>query len=144
MFDIDHFKKINDRYGHDTGDQVLRFIGSLLERNRAGRAYRFGGEEFVIVSDKLEFDEVVEALEDLREVIAGKRFVIRGKDRPRSKPEQDRTRDLDPRQIINLAVSIGLARNAGRYSTPEEVMEAADKALYRSKRSGRNRLTIAR
>ena len=145
VLDIDHFKKINDRYGHDTGDQVLKFIASHLKKNAAGRAYRYGGEEFVIVSERSEFDEVVSALDDLRKFIHSRRFVMRGKDRPRKKPQGSRpavSRRED--RSLKLAVSIGVAKRSDRYASPQDVLDAADKALYRAKKDGRNCLKTAR
>lgn len=145
MLDIDHFKKINDRYGHDTGDQVLRFIAMHLNRNLAGRAYRYGGEEFVIVCEH-DFDQTVEALELLRRAISGRKFWIRSKTRPKKKPEELLSREKHEhgdKESITVTVSIGVAKKSGKYSSTQEVLEAADSALYKAKKEGRDRVKMA-
>lgn len=144
VLDVDHFKKVNDRYGHDAGDEALRFIASMLRKNRAGKAYRQGGEEFVIVCDGNDYDENVEALEDLRKSIKSREFVIRDMDRPRKKPEKPRATVRERRKAITITVSIGVARRGKRFSSPEEVLAGADKALYRAKKAGRDCVKAAR
>jgi GGDEF domain-containing protein len=145
ILDIDHFKKINDKYGHATGDQVLRYISSQLKHNGVGKAYRAGGEEFVIVSEKLEFDEALAGLDALRQAIKDRSFVIRGMDRPAKKPELEKNPvAAGDRDRISVTVSIGAARTSAKYLTPFDVMAAADKALYRAKKDGRNRVKAAR
>ena len=141
--DIDHFKRINDRHGHEVGDQVLRYVASRLRENRAGKAYRYGGEEFVIVCTRGNYERNVAALEELREAIADKGFVRRGRKRPRRKPSQPRTRG-GSRHTVGVTASIGVARNSDRYDSASDVLRAADKALYRAKRAGRNRLSRTR
>lgn len=149
MLDIDHFKKINDKYGHDTGDQVLRFLAAQLGRNLAGKAYRYGGEEFVIVCERENFDQTAEALELLRRTISGRKFWIRSKTRPKKKPEDVSSYSKGKEghghgESITVTVSIGVAKNTGKHSaTPQEVLEAADKALYRAKKEGRDRMRTA-
>ena len=145
MLDIDHFKNINDRYGHDTGDQVLRFIAMHLNRNLAGKAYRYGGEEFVIVCEH-DYDQTVEALELLRRAISGRKFWIRSKTRPKKKPEAISSygqHEPDKGESITVTVSVGVAKKSGKYSSPQEVLEAADSALYKAKKEGRDRVKAA-
>jgi len=145
VLDIDHFKKINDKYGHDTGDQVLRFIAVHLNNNRAGKAYRYGGEEFVIVCEDEDFDETVEALELLRRSISGRKFWIRSKTRPKKKPGNGNLSGKPARdtgESITVTVSIGVARKSGKHNSPQEVLEAADKALYKAKKEGRNMVKV--
>ncbi|MBN1557406.1 MAG: GGDEF domain-containing protein [Lentisphaerae bacterium] len=143
IVDVDRFKRINDRYGHDAGDQVLRYIAAALRRSNAGRAYRYGGEEFVIVAETDDTAAVRAAVETLREHIASRRFTIRGRGRPRRKPESPRPPEK-PRQATTVTVSIGVASRGARYETPREVLEAADRALYRAKAAGRNRVAAAK
>jgi diguanylate cyclase (GGDEF)-like protein len=144
VLDLDHFKKINDKYGHETGDQVLRFIAMHLNRNLAGKAYRYGGEEFVIVCEHENYDQTVEALDLLRRAISGRKFWIRSKTRPKKKPEETHSRGKDERgESITVTVSIGVARNSGRHASPQEVLQAADKALYKAKKEGRDRTRTA-
>jgi diguanylate cyclase (GGDEF)-like protein len=163
VVDIDHFKKFNDTYGHDTGDQVLRLVASNLARvTGGGRSYRCGGEEFNILFPGKITSDVLEHLERLRENIEASEFRMRGNDRrlaPRGPDRRtDRTRrrttkgqairDLaqSPAQApgkISVTVSIGVASSAKRESHPDAVLQAADKALYRAKANGRNRVETA-
>jgi diguanylate cyclase (GGDEF)-like protein len=156
--DIDHFKRFNDTYGHDTGDQVLRLVASKLARvTGGGQAYRCGGEEFVILFPGKTTAEVVDHLEQLRARIEGAEFRQRGQDRrqvPRGPDRRnDRSRDRSrerpaTRQLardnaestLSVTVSIGVAGSSDEDPLPDLVLEAADKALYRAKANGRNRL----
>lgn len=141
MLDIDFFKRINDKYGHDTGDQVLRFIAAHLNANRGGVAYRYGGEEFVIVCENDNFEKTVESMELLRRTINSRKFWIRSKTRPRKKPDSAHLPEKNNRgESITVTISIGVAKKDGRYVSPQEVLEAADKALYRAKKEGRDRV----
>jgi diguanylate cyclase (GGDEF)-like protein len=144
MVDIDHFKRFNDRHGHDVGDQALRMVADrLLIVSGGGRAYRYGGEEFAVLFPGRSPDQAHEHLERLRREIFTRRFAIRSPSRPRRKPEHPRAPKNPPRRIT-LTVSIGLAGSTPRRTRPGEVMKAADQALYRAKRAGRNRLSVAK
>jgi diguanylate cyclase (GGDEF)-like protein len=143
MADVDHFKRFNDRHGHDAGDQVLRMVADELVRvGGGGRAYRWGGEEFAIVFPGRKLAEVREELEEVRRAIEGRRFALRGPGRPRSRPEQPR-KSTKPTRRVTVTVSIGAADAGSRRPTAEAVLRAADKALYRAKRAGRNRVVAA-
>jgi len=144
MLDIDHFKKINDKYGHDTGDQVLRYVASRMRKSGAGHVYRYGGEEFVIVGSRCDRSEFADSLEDLREAIEARPFGIRGMDRPKRKSKGGKTAGSGRSENIRVTVSIGAALNDSKYGSPAAVLEAADKALYRAKRTGRNKVSLAR
>jgi diguanylate cyclase (GGDEF)-like protein len=140
MVDIDHFKKFNDAYGHDVGDQLLRMVGARLgEVGGGGRAFRYGGEEFAIIFDGASVDEAVPHLEALRKRIETTGFALRGPDRPRRRPDAPRATSR-PVQRVSVSVSIGAAATNGREDRPEDVLDAADAALYRAKEGGRNRL----
>ena len=159
MSDIDHFKRCNDTYGHDTGDQVLRLVASRLARvSGGGDAYRFGGEEFAIVFPGKTAAEVLEPLEKLRGTIETSRLKLRGPDRRqvgrgperriqavRGKGQAIRelTRTSTQPQEIGATISIGVASAGKGMASPEEVIRAADKALYRAKAAGRNRVEVA-
>ncbi len=143
VVDVDHFKRVNDRHGHAVGDQVLRYIAARLKRCRPGTAYRYGGEEFVIVFSGRRFTRHVGTLEGLRESIAEKPFVIRGKARPEKKPKKTRKDLMGTRKKINITVSIGIAKRDTSRRKSHEVLKAADKALYKAKRGGRNRVCKA-
>ncbi len=140
MVDIDHFKAVNDEYGHDVGDQVLRMVAARLAAVRGGaRAYRIGGEEFALVFAKRGTRDVLGELESLRAAVAGSSFVLRSPERPARKPKRA-TAKRAPETKITVTISIGVAERAGRLTAPEDAVKAADDALYRAKRGGRNRV----
>ncbi len=144
MVDLDHFKRVNDRHGHEVGDQVLRMVGGRLAGlGGGGKAFRYGGEEFAVVFSGKSAAEAAPVLEDLRRAIADSRFAVRSPGRPRRRPKSGRGRGAAGKSL-KVTVSIGLAERSGRRRQPEEVMKAADKALYRSKKAGRNRITVTR
>ncbi len=160
MVDIDHFKRCNDTYGHDTGDQVLRLVASRLSRvSGGGQAYRCGGEEFAILFPGKTTSDVVEHLEKLRSGIEASTLRLRGKDRRQDARGPDRRSSRGPgrspdrkaiRQLlsststteISVTASIGVATSRQDCSA-EEIVQAADKALYRAKAAGRNRIETA-
>ncbi|MFH2011198.1 MAG: GGDEF domain-containing protein [Pseudomonadota bacterium] len=140
MIDIDHFKKFNDRYGHDAGDQVLRMVATKLGKvTGGGKTFRYGGEEFTIVFPGKSKDNVLQHLERLRKIIASYGFNIRGSARPKKKPEI-RKKTSGSVQKISVTVSIGVAERIDKKAKPTEVVKAADKALYKAKKGGRNRV----
>ena len=163
MVDIDHFKRFNDTYGHDTGDQVLRLVASRLERvTGGGQAYRCGGEEFAILFPGKTSKEVVDHLEQLRAAIEASTFRLRGLDRREIPRGPDRRNALPARgrartgraireltqsvdsQWLSVTVSIGVANSRPEKSDgAERVVQAADQALYRAKAAGRNRVEAA-
>jgi diguanylate cyclase (GGDEF)-like protein len=123
MCDVDHFKRFNDTYGHDAGDQLLKAVAAELSQvGGGGRAFRYGGEEFLVVFRGRSAKDAAPYAESLRKAIADAR--------------------LDPRAAhepsIGISVSIGIGEKSKRHSTPELVLEAADAALYRAKEAGRN------
>ena len=141
MIDIDHFKRLNDRHGHDVGDQVLRMVGSRLRRVKGGgTAYRYGGEEFTVIFPGKSAKDVEPHLEDLRRAIGEHPFAVRGPARPKRKPKTKRPSSQGKR--LKVTVSLGVADRNAKRPQPEQVMKAADRALYRSKKNGRNRLTV--
>jgi diguanylate cyclase (GGDEF)-like protein len=143
MIDIDHFKKLNDEYGHAAGDQVLRMIGSTLTRTAGGgRPFRYGGEEFAVLFPGKSAEEALPHLEDLRETIEGSSFTLRGGDRPKVRPQKP-ARSSGRRRTLAITVSIGVAEPEKIGVDPEDVIRAADQALYQAKRTGRNRVCVA-
>ncbi len=89
MVDIDPFKKFNDRYGHDVGDQVLKMVAARLGRIRGGgKAFRYGGEEFAILFAGKDVEDAVEQLDSVRKDIGTLDFVIRAPGRPRKRPDK--------------------------------------------------------
>jgi len=140
MVDVDHFKRFNDTYGHDAGDHVLRLVAARLAQTPGGgTAYRYGGEEFALVFPGKGQDDCLPHLEELREIVETSRFTMRRRFRPRVKPKNDKGRKN--RQAITITVSIGVAERNHRHASPDQVVQAADKALYRAKEAGRNRVS---
>ncbi len=140
MVDVDCFKQVNDRYGHDVGDQVLRMVASKLgEVSGGGKAFRYGGEEFSVIFPGKSVVEAVPHLETVREEVEASGFALRGRERPRKAPARPRLRSA-PRKDVCVTVSIGVAEPDSRKEDPLDVMKAADKALYRAKKAGRNQI----
>jgi diguanylate cyclase (GGDEF)-like protein len=138
MIDIDHFKKVNDTYGHDIGDQVLKMVAAQIEEvSGGGRPYRFGGEEFTVFFPNKSAREALPHLEELREAIEASGFTLRDAGRPEEKPEQPAK---GGGQRLKVTASIGVAERNDFNLTPAAVLKAADKALYRAKEMGRNRV----
>lgn len=125
MVDVDHFKRINDNEGHAVGDLVLRVItGRLLSAVQDHYlVVRWGGEEFVVLAVGADATEAAELGERLRAVVADAPFA------------------LNPFSTLLVTVSVGCA--SGAVSDLEQVLHAADEALYEAKRSGRNRVAVA-
>ena len=123
MADLDHFKQINDTYGHQAGDAVLREAARRMQA--ALREYdaigRYGGEEFLVVSAQCGPAEAIALAERLRERVAAEPVVFAG-------------------QSIAITVSLGVASAVGDSARPEELLHAADEALYAAKDRGRNRV----
>jgi len=136
MVDIDFFKKFNDTFGHDIGDDVLKLVAKEISHvKNGGKAYRYGGEEFTVLFNGKKKEECIMALEEIREHIFRRGFVIRDKNRPEKAPKEK----LKPASLKKerLSVSIGVALSA-KGNTPQEVIKRADDALYKAKESGRN------
>ncbi len=145
MVDMDNFKLFNDRHGHDVGDQVLRMVAGQLARVQGGgKTYRYGGEEFTVLFPGKSRDEVLFYLEEIRTAVGETRFAVRGKGRPKEKPEGSQKRNAGSTVVtkrLSVTVSIGVADSMGKEATPDAVLKMADKALYRAKKAGRNRVS---
>ncbi len=126
VLDIDHFKHLNDRFGHSCGDEVLRQIGGLIARSTRGQdvAARWGGEEFTILLDHCNIESGVQFAERLRGEIAAMVIVAGG-------------------QELYVTASFGVAQVGPQDGTLDALIERADQALYRAKREGRNRVCSA-
>ncbi|MCO7573244.1 MULTISPECIES: GGDEF domain-containing protein [Pseudomonas] len=140
MTDVDHFKKFNDTHGHDVGDQVLRLVASKLSKvTGGGRAYRYGGEEFAVVFAGKTLDECMPHLEMIREIIATYNIQLRNQDnRPQDDQQGRQRRGAAGASSVSVTISIGVAERLMEHRTPEEVLKAADQALYSAKGAGRN------
>lgn len=137
MMDIDHFKKFNDRYGHDAGDEVLRMVASRIKNTGAGgKVYRYGGEEFTIVFPGKAASEVIENLEVIRQRVEQSPFYPKRKERRKT----TKNKQASTRRGVTVTISIGIADHNDRYPLPADVIKGADKALYRAKKKGRNQV----
>ena len=139
MLDIDHFKKFNDKYGHDVGDQVLKMVASIMEKTSGGaRVFRYGGEEFTLVFPGKKADECLPHLEDLRKRIANRTFYVRNKKNRSKKNKKKKKKKKN--KTAKITVSIGVAEKNKEDKKPAEVVKSADKALYKAKNGGRNKV----
>lgn len=125
MLDLDHFKQVNDQFGHQAGDEVLRTLGSLItQRLRSvDTAVRFGGEEFVILLAETKLEQALMVINDLLKKISAVTFTAN-------------------KRSFSVTFSAGIAEYPG-YPDQTSLAEAADKALYRAKAEGRNRVYLA-
>jgi diguanylate cyclase (GGDEF)-like protein len=147
MVDIDRFKALNDRHGHAVGDQALRWVARRLAAvGGGGEAFRYGGEEFAIVFPGATVAEARPHAEEVRKTISEDRFVLRGPGRPARRPKRANGGSATTRGsgTARVTVSVGLAATTARRRLPREVLAAADRALYRAKKAGRNRVVAAR
>lgn len=125
--DIDRFKQVNDTYGHDAGDEVLREFATRLRSTVRGAdlACRYGGEEFVVVMPDTSVDMAASVAERLRSIIEDTPFILRSG------------------RELHITASLGIAGNAPSVETPEQLMRQADRALYEAKSAGRNRVVAS-
>ncbi len=153
MFDVDHFKNVNDTYGHDVGDQVLRKLAGHLRAAPGGaKAYRYGGEEFTLVYNGKSATEAAEYANQLRQQIENDSFSIRNSnERPkrsdkhvRNTRSKQRKQKKPAQENLKYTVSIGLAEHREYHKTPFDTLKTADKALYAAKQKGRNCVVIAK
>ena len=127
MIDIDHFKRLNDRYGHATGDVVLRAVGERISAaiRASDTPARYGGEEFAVLLRRANERQALEVAERIRQLI----------------------RELPPKDLAiadPISVSVGVAVSESEDVGLPVLLESADRALYRAKREGRNRVVLAR
>jgi diguanylate cyclase (GGDEF)-like protein len=139
MVDIDHFKKFNDSYGHDQGDDVLRMVGKHLAEQTQQRAFRYGGEEFCVLLPGEGSDAAFDLMDGVRESLARHRFNIRLPQTIRAKTsEEDRGTLKAKTESVKVTISVGVARPDKKRPDPGAVMKLADEGLYKAKEAGRN------
>jgi diguanylate cyclase (GGDEF)-like protein len=143
MLDVDHFKRFNDRFGHRTGDDVLKMIAARLQRVPGGRAFRYGGEEFAVLFTGRAARDAAERMEQFRTTLAKTPFVLRKAPRRNKTARGRQTGGIASRRRVTVTASIGIARPGKGQRDPLQVLSAADKALYKAKRAGRNRVVAA-
>ena len=126
MIDIDHFKEINDRHGHQIGDKILQYVASVLKKNFKGRdlVARFGGDEFAVIVENAPRAGVMRVGEAIREQV--------------EESHLKRTDTGEPLGALTVSIGFDCIRPG---DTQNSVLDRADKALYRAKRQGRNRVT---
>jgi len=142
MIDVDHFKKFNDTHGHDIGDQVLKLVAArLAEVGGGGMAFRYGGEEFSVLFPGRSLKQALPYLERTRAAVERYRMAVRSDERPRQEEAGIRRRgDAAPTKLLSVTVSVGAAEPEVERQPPVQVLKAADEALYRAKKGGRNRV----
>ena len=125
LLDIDHFKNVNDTYGHDVGDAVLQMVTETTQcvLRETDILARYGGEEFVVLVTKLDLYSLAKLAERILKAIQSREFVYEN-------------------NVIPLTVSAGVAVRKGMAQTPDQVIKYADIALYRAKANGRNRVEV--
>jgi diguanylate cyclase (GGDEF)-like protein len=128
LIDADKFKRINDAYGHNVGDQVLKCIGQTLKKHIRSTDYvaRYGGEEFVIIMPAANLKESVQLAKKLQKVINNLKFELR-----------------THKKVLKITCSFGIATFTESCSNTTDVFIAADKALYQAKDSGRNTIVVS-
>lgn len=140
MLDIDHFKKFNDTFGHDVGDDVLAMVASKIAQvGGGGEVFRYGGEEFTFIFHGMGKKEAAEYLNEIRELIANTPFIVRDRSRRKTATAEQRGKSATAGQKkVQITVSIGVSEKAQGREQAEQIIKAADKALYQAKEQGRN------
>jgi two-component system cell cycle response regulator len=129
ILDMDHFKEVNDTYGHDVGDMILKQLAALMIRTARSTdlVARFGGEEFVVLMPETDPLAALGAANRMREMVEATDFTI----------------TPDGQKIIKKTVSIGIASLHFEKDSAEALLKRADEALYLAKNSGRNNVKVA-
>lgn len=139
MIDIDHFKAFNDSYGHAAGDKVLREVAQTLRRHASGQAFRYGGEEFCVVYRGRESEKPALPLERARKAVGIQRMTIT----PLPSRRGARAKEKPAPREVAVTISAGVAQRTPERRGYDEVIKAADRALYKAKEKGRNRVVSA-
>lgn len=128
MLDIDHFKRINDTYGHTVGDNVIKYVASLMKKHAEDHHHvaRYGGEELAIIMPNTSHEKALEISENIRSSMASSRL----------------QRKNDNQPLGSITLSIGIARLLPG-DNPESFIDRADGALYKAKQTGRNKVVHA-
>lgn len=148
MVDIDKFKKFNDTHGHDVGDQVLQMVAARINQVRGGgKAFRYGGEEFMLVFKRKLLADATFFTDEVRKNIENYEMVIRESEREDAAKAEKSLRKKgsfrSASQKVSVTISAGVAEKTNRADTAEDIIKMADKALYQSKKAGRNQVTEA-
>jgi len=129
VIDVDHFKSINDNYGHSIGDQVLKCLGQTLKKYVRATDYvaRYGGEEFVIILPATDLGRTVQIARKIRDVINSLKFELRKKSK-----------------VLKVSCSFGISTFTEKAGNSTDVFNAADKALYYAKENGRDAIAVSK
>jgi two-component system cell cycle response regulator len=129
LMDVDHFKTVNDTYGHQIGDDVLRWISKLLSElaRPVDKVARYGGEELAVIMRNASLDQAIDLAEHLRGTIAAQPFSF-----------IQTTDGAEKTVLVPITVSLGVAALSKHIDSAQALLEAADQALYEAKRSGRD------
>ena len=151
MLDVDHFKKFNDTHGHDIGDQVLQMVATRIGQvGGGGKAFRYGGEEFSVVFARMSKEDAFYYLDEVRKAIQNYEMVVRKEPRqdeaekPNGKKQREKGSFRRASEKVSVTISIGVADRTAAGQTPDEVLKAADEALYAAKKGGRNKVTMTK
>lgn len=128
MIDIDHFKQFNDTYGHAAGDVVLREVARMLSESAGAQVYRYGGEEFSILFSDMDLETATTCMEETRLLVESEHIPLNGA----AKGKRGKK--------VSVTISIGVSERGKKHSDAQEVLRAADRALYKAKEAGRNRV----
>jgi len=125
IIDVDFFKKVNDTYGHSTGDYVLKEVAYLILQNlrKTDMVFRYGGEEFTVIITETPKEKAIVPLERLRKAVEEYPFSYNGQD-------------------IKITISIGISEVCENITTVHQLFDDADRALYKAKENGRNQIQI--
>ena len=128
LIDVDKFKRINDTFGHNIGDQVLKCLGQTLKKHIRSTDYvaRYGGEEFIIILPATDLNKTAQLAKKIKEVVNSLKFELRKQNK-----------------VLKITCSFGIASFSEKVSNTTDVFIAADKALYKAKESGRNAIFVA-
>src|SRR5260221_9097021 len=142
MMEVENSKLFNAPTGHNIGAQVLKLVAARLAAiEGGGTSYRYGGEEFCVLFSDRTLEQALPHLEQLRKDIENYKMAVRGGDRPKERVTGSRLRAARaPEKTLSVTVSIGAAERDDTLIRPALVIRAADEALYRAKRAGRNRV----
>ena len=125
IFDIDHFKKFNDTYGHPFGDKVLKIVSTFVKENirqNYDQVFRYGGEEFIIYFKNTNNKDIFHKLDKIREDISSLELIT------------------ENNEMVNVTISFGMAEYSKHGTTIKKLIDNADQALYKAKEKGRNRI----
>lgn len=145
MFDLDHFKEVNDRYGHLTGDAVLCAVVERLRNavRNIDAVGRWGGEEFVALLPKADSNSAMIVAQRLRRSVEYLMHAVPRTASIQNRESSLRVKNIDGEEMVSVTISVGVATYAGQVSTIGDLLQQCDTAMYQAKAEGRNRIVLA-